>query len=75
MIVRPGTRPARTEPPPKRGGLLSTWKGKLLVVGGAVVAGAVTLWVLEKVFQVALYVGVAGAVVLAGWWLFFRKKK
>jgi Flp pilus assembly protein TadB len=59
----------------KRPGLLSGWPRKALLIGGIVVAGAVTLWLVGKVVQIALYVGAVAAVGTAIWWYFFRKKK
>jgi hypothetical protein len=71
--VKPDAATAR--PKHRLRNLLGTWKGRLLLVGGVLVAGAVTLWVVEKLFKIALYVGAAAAVAFAIWWLVFRKKK
>jgi hypothetical protein len=58
---------------PKKG-FLRSWKSKALVVGGVILAGAIALWVVGKLVKLALYVGIAAAVVGFFWWL-TRKKK
>lgn len=58
---------------PKKG-LLRSWKTKVLVAGGVILAGAIALWVVGKLVKLALYVGIAAAVVGFFWWL-TRKKK
>jgi hypothetical protein len=62
-------------PAPRKARFFTTWKRKLALIGGIVVAGALTLWVLEKLFRIALYVGAAAAIAFGVWWLLFRKKK
>src|SRR5262245_38278249 len=68
--------PAAEPQAPRKGlrGYFSTFKRKAMLVAGVLVAGALTLWVLEKVFRIALYVGAAAAVAFAVWWFLFRKK-
>jgi hypothetical protein len=80
LSTRP-VAPAVEPPPEKRPGFFGrmfgrlSWKSKLLIIGGVVVAGVLTLWLVWKLVKIALYVGAAAAVVGAIWWLFFRKKK
>jgi len=52
-----------------------SWKTKLLLAGGAVLAGAVVLWVTWKIVKIAFYLGLAAAVAFGVWYVFFRKKK
>ena len=51
-----------------------SWKTKLLLLGGAVLGGAITLWIAGKILRLALYLGVAAAIAYGVWWV-LRKRK
>ena len=52
-----------------------TWKTKLVLVGGLVLAGFVTVWIVGKVVKLALYAGVVIAIGFGAWWLWQKMKK